>query len=585
MAEALAHAADANAGASGADLAEAIGGDAGAVVADFGGGLASGAGDGDHGSLCASVAVDIGERFLDEAEENEFDLARETSEVVGNFDIDRKAGAFREASGIPIDGRAQATLVEQWRVEEVRGGADLALELMHGLADVFDISSEFRRTRRLLPELIHFHTEDRERLSSAVVELAGDVAALFVSSAHDLPGEFLQFTGAGADFGIEGLGEAAVFLLAQTQKFGVTDLGSDVAGNLGGSGYISGGIPHRRNGERDVDQGAVFAAADRLEMVDALAATQALQDFVLFLPALGRNDQGNVLADGFFGGVAEYAFGALVPAADDAIERLADDGVVGRVDDGGEQGSIALGALAIRDFTGDLGSSDNTAGRIFDWRDSQGDVDDGTVLALANGIEMLNPFAATDAGEDLVLFRLTILGDNQRDMASDGFLGAIAEGTFGGLVPAVDDAVGGDADDDVVGGVDDGSQQIAGLIAGTAFKTFGGHISFVTMAVFESAFEDRDEVAAEIGLAAVGAGTHRIGLLGNNPGIVLADEDDIDLRAFAKKDAGGVEAVHAGHADVHQDDIGTGSAGLLKGLLSVGGFAADLPIGMEREHG
>ena len=75
------------------------------------------------------------------------------------------------------------------------------------------------------------------------------------------------------------------------------------------------------------------------------------------------------------------------------------------------------------------------------------------------------------------------------------------------------------------------------------------------------------------------------GLAGHDAGIVLADQDDVDFGDLSAEDAGGIEAVHAGHADVHEDDVGTGGVGLIDGLLAIGGFAADLPTGMAGKHG
>jgi len=107
----------------------------------------------------------------------------------------------------------------------------------------------------------------------------------------------------------------------------------------------------------------------------------------------------------------------------------------------------------------------------------------------------------------------------------------------------------------------------------------------VVVAVLEGAFDDGEEVAAEIGFAAVGAGSDFGGLAGDDAGIVLADQDDLHLGDLATENAGCVEAVHAGHADVHEDDVGMGGMGLIDGLLAIGGFAADFPAGMAGEHG
>src|SRR5690349_2822738 len=71
-------------------------------------------------------------------------------------------------------------------------------------------------------------------------------------------------------------------------------------------------------------------------MVDALAGAQAPEDFRLLVLTLGRNENGDGLADHLFGGVAENARGTFIPGDDDAVERLADDGIVRRRNDGSQ---------------------------------------------------------------------------------------------------------------------------------------------------------------------------------------------------------------------------------------------------------
>jgi hypothetical protein len=98
------------------------------------------------------------------------------------------------------------------------------------------------------------------------------------------------------------------------------------------------------------------------------------------------------------------------------------------------------------------------------------------------------------------------------------------------------------------------------------------------------AFDDGEKVADKIRFAAVGASANFDGLVGDDGWIVLTHKDDIDLGNLAAEDTGGIEAVHAGHADVHQDDVGLMGTGELDGLLAVGSLAADLQVGAAGEH-
>ena len=48
--------------------------------------------------------------------------------------------------------------------------------------------------------------------------------------------------------------------------------------------------------------------------------------------------------------------------------------------------------------------------------------------------------------------------------------------------------------------------------------------------------------------------------------------------------AGGLDAVHPRHLDVHQDDVGARRAGLLDGLEAVGRLGHDLDVVLDRQH-
>jgi len=57
----------------------------------------------------------------------------------------------------------------------------------------------------------------------------------------------------------------------------------------------------------------VLTLPNRLEMVNALAASDARQDRTLFILSVLRDDNRNGLADRLFGGVAEDALRASIP--------------------------------------------------------------------------------------------------------------------------------------------------------------------------------------------------------------------------------------------------------------------------------
>ena len=108
----------------------------------------------------------------------------------------------------------------------------------------------------------------------------------------------------------------------------------DVAGHLGGSDDVSGGVADRRHRQRNLQQASVFRAPHRFKMIDSLAAPYACKDVVLLGPSVARNYQRDVLADRFFCAVTENSLRGRIPRGDDALQRFADYDVIGRLDDG-----------------------------------------------------------------------------------------------------------------------------------------------------------------------------------------------------------------------------------------------------------
>ena len=68
---------------------------------------------------------------------------------------------------------------------------------------------------------------------------------------------------------------------------------------------------------------------------------------------------------------------------------------------------------------------------------------------------MVDPFAAPDAGQDLVFLLLPVVGDDAADRLADHLGRGVAEHPLGGRVPRGDDAVQVLADDGVVARIDD----------------------------------------------------------------------------------------------------------------------------------
>ena len=65
------------------------------------------------------MANDVGEAFLDDAENRRFHVALQAAEIFGQVQINGNLAAFREPVDIPAQSRLQSGFVEKRRVKQV----------------------------------------------------------------------------------------------------------------------------------------------------------------------------------------------------------------------------------------------------------------------------------------------------------------------------------------------------------------------------------------------------------------------------------------------------------------------------------
>src|SRR5262245_1363303 len=152
---------------------------------------------------------------------------------------------------------------------------------------------------------------------------------------------------------IDGVDDLGQPLLARPQpRFPLLALGH-VARGLGGTDQAAHRIAERRNGQRDINRAAGLCEAHGLERSDDLSFLQAIDDVVLLLLPVGRDQAPYRMPYDLLRGVAEQLLGALIPAGDSSVEGLADDRVIGGADDrrhpGAELLQFQIHAIAIVD--------------------------------------------------------------------------------------------------------------------------------------------------------------------------------------------------------------------------------------------
>src|SRR6266404_3111439 len=137
--------------------------------------------------------------------------------------------------------------------------------------------------------------------------------------------------------------------LRLTQRFVGTFTFGYVARQFRRSNNAIRGILYRRNCQSNVEQGAVLAHADRLEVVDPLASREPPNNRSFFVTTIKGNNQRDVLANGLFRTVPEQAFCALIPTGDYAIQIFAHNRIVRRFHNGSQQTGRLLCSLAFGD--------------------------------------------------------------------------------------------------------------------------------------------------------------------------------------------------------------------------------------------
>jgi len=144
------------------------------------------------GGCRLGVAMDVGQAFLQHAEENELAVARGAIHVVGDIGVNFNAAALGEALQKPSGGGGDASLVEQGRMQEIRGGADFLQGLVGESVEIIDEEFEVRGRGFGLPNESDGHFHGGEGLSGGVVQLAGNLAALIVLQRHEAEGKVAE---------------------------------------------------------------------------------------------------------------------------------------------------------------------------------------------------------------------------------------------------------------------------------------------------------------------------------------------------------------------------------------------------------
>src|SRR5207244_12946948 len=94
-----------------------------------------------------------------------------------------------------------------------------------------------------------------------------------------------------------------------------------------------------------------------------------------------------------------------------------------------------FGPLSFGDVAGNLGSADDPAARILEWRYAQRDIDSGAIFPRPSRFIMLDPLAVFEFFENFLLLALQFRRDQQTDRTAYDLFGRVTEASHRSRAP------------------------------------------------------------------------------------------------------------------------------------------------------
>ena len=145
------------------------------------------------GGRATGMALNVGEAFLDDAEQGGFDRLGQAGELRAELEASVDAAAFAEPLEVFVERGDETEIIEKRRVEKIGKSADFARHLLGEGTGFFERASSGLIVRMDgLACLSETEIDGQDGLRKAVVELATDAAALFVLELEELRRELMD---------------------------------------------------------------------------------------------------------------------------------------------------------------------------------------------------------------------------------------------------------------------------------------------------------------------------------------------------------------------------------------------------------
>src|SRR2546427_7427805 len=143
--------------------------------------------DAHGGDFASGMTMDVGKRFLQDAEKHELRFIAEPMQIFRDLHLHMDAAALGEALHVPTHCRCQPQFVEQRWVKQIRNGAQFRGARTDHLGGLLQfLKHAVREILGVLHKPPDDHAECAEILAYAVVEFAGNSSALFILCAQQM---------------------------------------------------------------------------------------------------------------------------------------------------------------------------------------------------------------------------------------------------------------------------------------------------------------------------------------------------------------------------------------------------------------
>src|SRR3981081_4602444 len=141
-------------------------------------------GDPNPGCRALRMAMNIRETLLHGPENRRFRLAPEPFKIRWDLQIHLDLAPFGESIDVPTEGRCKSRFVQQRGMQQMGNRADLSTEFLYQSSTIVKRISGFHEAFDVGSHRAKVHSQRRQHLPHAIVQLTGDAPPLIILQLH-----------------------------------------------------------------------------------------------------------------------------------------------------------------------------------------------------------------------------------------------------------------------------------------------------------------------------------------------------------------------------------------------------------------